>query len=619
MKKNYFFTAYMAALLGVGSISAQNSAIPTHLAQPLEYSYQRAGGSSFCEYEQVSTGFANGWGSYMNTSNVPQHMVLDDIVIPANETWEISGFYSQFFTNSYIVANSVYVFADNGSSAPSTNALNSYIALTPVSADSVGTNFGYIMCRVYVNFPTPLVLSGGASGTRYWISSVARNTGNTTCYWESNNLTAANGTTTYYGTTTGGFTPNTDGNGRGAVMLLEYVKSVSVSHQICPGDSILIAGNYYSTSGVVNQTLAGLNCDSIVHHNINVKPYCVDSCNYFQENDPADMFVNGYQSYMNSGGVAQNLVADDIFVPANEKWAINGMYSFFFSNHGDSIIESKIFFFNDSTLMPQAEAFDTLVGLTTTMSDSMGTRYGFTIFAVYTPFNQPYIIDGGSTGKTLWISNVARSQNGGVCYWETGYNMLNGTPSFSRSGSGNTWTAGSSDAHRAIFELDYDLVIDIAPLANDTVCNTIPAFTLPTATPSGGVYSGVGVSGNSFNPATAGPGTHTIIYSYTHPTTGCDYSEVIDIVVENCTGLAENAKNSNVKVFPNPFSQSVNISNAQEIAQVEIRDITGRVVYTAAYNNVNVIQINTAAFTSGVYFIRMTTLNNEVIDQKIVK
>lgn len=36
-----------------------------------------------------------------------------------------------------------------------------------------------------------------------------------------------------------------------------------------------------------------------------------------------------------------------------------------------------------------------------------------------------------------------------------------------------------------------------------------------TGTPSGGTFSGPGVSGNSFNPSVAGSGTHTITYSYT--------------------------------------------------------------------------------------------------------
>lgn len=49
---------------------------------------------------------------------------------------------------------------------------------------------------------------------------------------------------------------------------------------------------------------------------------------------------------------------------------------------------------------------------------------------------------------------------------------------------------------------------------NAAYCVDGPIVTL-TGTPASGTFSGPGVSGNSFNPAIAGAGTHTIIYSYT--------------------------------------------------------------------------------------------------------
>lgn len=626
MTKNYIL-AFTAAIFGAFSIKAQTSQIsvvPSHLTQPAEVSYQRAaGGGTNCTYAQPGSAFINGYQSYMNASNVPQNYIADDIFIPANETWEISEFYSHFFSNTTIVANSIYIFADNGSLAPSNTILQQFIALTPTSSVSIGQNYGYDIFRVKLDLANPIVLTGGTTGTRYWISSVARNQASAICFWETNNIAELFGTPTYSGNNANPISWSSNGSygdAEAAVYELTYVKTSAVNYAICPGDSILIDGNYYSSNTVVNQTLSGVSCDSIVRHNVFVKPYCVDSCNYFQANDPANMFANGYQSNMNSAGIYQAMVADDINVPANEKWAINGIYSFYFAAHNTPIVENKIYFFNDSVQMPSFAPIDSIVGLTPSMSDSMGTRYGYTIYAVYTPFNQPYIIDGGTTGKTLWISNVARNQNGSICYWETGFNMINGTPTYSKPSNGASWTNyNGGDDQRAILELDYDIVIEFAPLASDTVCNTVPAFALPAASPVGGVYSGAGVSGNNFNPATAGAGTHTISYTFTKASTGCSYTESFDIVVENCLGVSEAGKAENVKVYPNPFNESLNISNAQQIANVEIRDLTGRVVYASAYNNTNQIQINTAEFVSGVYFVRMITTNNVVIDQKLVK
>ena len=57
-------------------------------------------------------------------------------------------------------------------------------------------------------------------------------------------------------------------------------------------------------------------------------------------------------------------------------------------------------------------------------------------------------------------------------------------------------------------------VVTLAPLT--AVCMNKPSYTLTGGLPVGGSYSGPGVSGGSiFNPSVAGPGTHSILYTYT--------------------------------------------------------------------------------------------------------
>jgi len=51
--------------------------------------------------------------------------------------------------------------------------------------------------------------------------------------------------------------------------------------------------------------------------------------------------------------------------------------------------------------------------------------------------------------------------------------------------------------------------------ADTSMCINNPAWTLTGCTPVGGIYSGNGVSGGVFNPATAGVGTHSIKYKAT--------------------------------------------------------------------------------------------------------
>ncbi len=71
--------------------------------------------------------------------------------------------------------------------------------------------------------------------------------------------------------------------------------------------------------------------------------------------------------------------------------------------------------------------------------------------------------------------------------------------------------------------------------APDSMCTNEAAITL-TATISGGSFSGTGVSGSTFNPSTAGAGTHVISYSLV---TSCGTSSGTDtIVVSNGTSAS---------------------------------------------------------------------------------
>ncbi len=70
-----------------------------------------------------------------------------------------------------------------------------------------------------------------------------------------------------------------------------------------------------------------------------------------------------------------------------------------------------------------------------------------------------------------------------------------------------------------------------------TVCITVDPFDLTQATPTGGDYTGDGVTANKFDPQAAGAGTHTIIYTYEDPITHCVNTctftiEVIEVVAD---------------------------------------------------------------------------------------
>ncbi|GAA4423910.1 hypothetical protein GCM10023188_03200 [Pontibacter saemangeumensis] len=73
-------------------------------------------------------------------------------------------------------------------------------------------------------------------------------------------------------------------------------------------------------------------------------------------------------------------------------------------------------------------------------------------------------------------------------------------------------------------------------LPASTVCVGATAVRLSGGNPAGGSYSGTGVKDGVFNPAVAGTGTHTILYTYTN-SSGCS-SSATQFIVVNATPVA---------------------------------------------------------------------------------
>ena len=71
-------------------------------------------------------------------------------------------------------------------------------------------------------------------------------------------------------------------------------------------------------------------------------------------------------------------------------------------------------------------------------------------------------------------------------------------------------------------------------VAFDEVCGIGQPFEIKNGIPTGGVYSGTGVSGGYFDPSVAGPGIHTITYDDTSPN-GCVVSTSADIEITAST------------------------------------------------------------------------------------
>ena len=138
------------------------------------------------------------------------------------------------------------------------------------------------------------------------------------------------------------------------------------------------------------------------------------------------------------------------------------------------------------------------------------------------------------------------------------------------------------------------------------VCVNDGSYTL-TATPSGGTFSGPGVTGNTFSPSAAGNGTHQIVYAFTDAN-GCLASDTINVDVTPCAGINENNALNGVSVYPNPFTDLLQINIQDGTSQIRIMNAVGAVVYDQKVNSGRT-EINTASFATGVYLVEVTNSN----------
>lgn len=178
-----------------------------------------------------------------------------------------------------------------------------------------------------------------------------------------------------------------------------------------------------------------------------------------------------------------------------------------------------------------------------------------------------------------------------------------------------TATQSNSSVH------NYDTVtvtINQPPVANGgsypIQCLFGPILNL-TGTPSGGLYYGNGVVGNTFNPQAAGVGVDTVFYIATG-TNGCKDTDKVLINVIVCSGVENITNNNGITVVPNPAHDLIAIhfyDNIQHSIALRAFDASGRVVIQSNYhglNKQNEIQLNVSELAPGVYQIVIDADNN---------
>lgn len=147
----------------------------------------------------------------------------------------------------------------------------------------------------------------------------------------------------------------------------------------------------------------------------------------------------------------------------------------------------------------------------------------------------------------------------------------------------------------------------------DSRVNLLPNF-------PGGVFSGPGISGTTFDPATAGEGLHTITYAYTG-SNGCTSYFTRDVRVDLCVGI-DRPDFNDLKLFPVPaqnrFTVSGNFVKGKEV-NMDVLDGVGKCVMTSKFVTESGEVSFDCSLPSGLYFVQLRSENSKTTLKLIIQ
>lgn len=195
-----------------------------------------------------------------------------------------------------------------------------------------------------------------------------------------------------------------------------------------------------------------------------------------------------------------------------------------------TICEGGSISFTDGSVGADSWAWDFGDGNTSIMQNpthTFGTGGAYTVTLTVT---NAFGTDVSTTSVTI-NSNTASTQNLSICQGES---VTVGSSTYS---AGGTFTDVIANTNGCDSTITTNLTVNPLPSVSITTpstteCADDPAITL-VGSPSGGTFSGTGVSAGMFNPAAASIGINTVTYSYTDGN-GCSETALVDIEVINC-------------------------------------------------------------------------------------
>jgi Zn-dependent metalloprotease len=199
--------------------------------------------------------------------------------------------------------------------------------------------------------------------------------------------------------------------------------------------------------------------------------------------------------------------------------------------------------------------------------------------------------------------------------WSSGQNTSAITVSPLSSTSYTVYGTSNNCSATSVANVVVNMLPSVSLSATQTLlCSSDAPVTL-SGSPAGGVYSGPGVTGNSFDP-TIGAGNYAASYSYTNAN-GCSATDILNLAVSICTDIKAFATAAGLNIYPNPAKEYI-IVTAASGANLMITDALGKIILikeiTSAEEKININQ-----FAKGIYFVEVQDNSKAVYRTKIVK
>ena len=364
------------------------------------------------------------------------------------------------------------------------------------------------------------------------------------------------------------------------------------NQEICQGDSILIYGTYQNTSGTYYDSLQTINgCDSVLSTTLTINSSYLFPQNQSICQGDSVLIYGNYQSvagtYYDS---LQTINGCDSVLSIT--LSVNPVY---LSNTNDTICQG------DSVLI--YGKYENTAGV---YYDTLQTIFG---------------CDSVLTTTLFLNANFNSSQNQDICQGDS--ILIYGT----YQNTSGVYYDSLQTINGCDSVLSTTLTVNTLPnvtLTNfnpDTICSSNSAVALPNGSPSGGVYSGAGVSGGTFDPNTAGIGTHSVIYTYSDANS-CINSDSTFITVEQCVGIDDLANDLGILIYPNPNTGLFTIEKSSELdkeVNISLLDASSRVIINKIIpKGQQKIEVDITSYSKGIYYLQMT-IGDKVYVKQILK